>query len=251
MKQGNKVAGVLPPKSESWKMFNRIAPTYDALNRVLSAGVDRSWRRRLARELPSEPRQLRLLDLATGTGDQLLMLLEEAPDRFVSATGADPAAHMLVRAHRKKLPRCLGIPQPQWVEASADKLPFADDSQDVVTMSFGIRNVPDPLAALREIRRVLTPVGRVLILEFSLPGNALIRHSYLTYFRHVLPAIGGFFSGDRDAYRYLNTTVEDFPHGEAFCQLMTGAGFIDARAIPLTQGIASLYIAQAGKEGGV
>lgn len=229
-------------------MFNRIAPTYDSLNRILSAGVDRSWRKALAAELPSSPPQLRLLDLATGTGDQLLALLETAPNRFASAAGADPAAHMLVRARRKPLPRLLGIPQPDWIEASADNLPFEDGSFDVVTMSFGIRNVPDPLAALREIRRVLAPSGKALILEFSIPGNALIRHSYLFYFRHVLPAIGGFFSGDRDAYRYLNTTVEDFPHGEAFCSLLREAGFESCSARELTAGISSLYTAVAPEQ---
>jgi demethylmenaquinone methyltransferase/2-methoxy-6-polyprenyl-1,4-benzoquinol methylase len=234
----------LPPKKDSWKMFNRIAPTYDSLNRVLSAGIDRSWRRKLAEELPANPRQLRLLDLATGTGDQLLMLLESAPDRFLEATGVDPAAHMLVRARRKPLPRLLGIPQPEWVEASAGALPFDDGSFDVVTMSFGIRNVPDPLAALREIRRVLSPAGRALILEFSIPSNAIVRHSYLLYFRHVLPAVGGFFSGDREAYRYLNSTVEDFPHGDAFCGLLREAGFLRTKALALTVGISTLYTAE-------
>jgi demethylmenaquinone methyltransferase / 2-methoxy-6-polyprenyl-1,4-benzoquinol methylase len=243
-KSVKKTSGELPPKKDSWKMFNRIAPTYDSLNRVLSAGVDRSWRRKLAEKLPESPGQLRLLDLATGTGDQLLTLLKAAPNRFLTATGADPAAHMLVRARRKPLPRLLGIPQPEWVEASADRLPFEDDSFDVVTMSFGIRNVPDPLAALKEIRRVLTPGGRALILEFSIPANAIVRNSYLLYFRHVLPAIGGFFSGDRDAYRYLNSTVEDFPYGEAFCSLLRDAGFAHAQATALTVGISTLYSAE-------
>jgi demethylmenaquinone methyltransferase/2-methoxy-6-polyprenyl-1,4-benzoquinol methylase len=121
---------------------------------------------------------------------------------------------------------------------------FADRSFDAVTIAFGIRNLPDVPAALREMHRVLRPGGRALILEFSLPANRLIRAGYLTYFRHVLPAIGRMVSGDAHAYRYLNASVEDFPYGEAFASLMRDAGFASVRAETLTSGVATLYIGE-------
>lgn len=225
-------------------MFDRIAPTYDALNRMLSAGIDRRWRRTVAGELPPSPPQLRLLDVATGTGDQLLTLLECAPGRFSTATGIDPAAAMLARAQKKPTPRLLGAPRPQWVEGSALDLPWAEPAFEVATMSFGIRNVADPVAGLREIRRVLVPGGRALILEFALPRQAVVRALYLTYFRHVLPFLGGLVSGDAPAYRYLNETVEAFPSGGDFLNWMVQAGFVRPRFHALTFGIACLYVGE-------
>lgn len=228
-------------------MFDRIAPTYDALNRLLSAGIDRRWRRAVAGELPPTPRHLRLLDVATGTGDQLLTLLEAAPGRFASATGIDPAAAMLARARLKPPPRLLGAPRPHWLVGSVLALPWESGAFEVATMSFGIRNVSDPVAGLREIRRVLAPGGRALILEFALPEAALVRLAYLAYFRHVLPWLGGWVSGDGPAYRYLNRTVEEFPSGNNFLAWMTQAGFVRTRFHPLTFGIACLYVGEVAE----
>jgi demethylmenaquinone methyltransferase/2-methoxy-6-polyprenyl-1,4-benzoquinol methylase len=120
-------------------------------------------------------------------------------------------------------------------------IPVKDNRFDAVTISFGIRNMTDVRKALREMRRVLKPGGRVLILEFSLPVNSFIRKVHLFYLRHVLPRIGRWISGDAYAYRYLNETIETFPHGESFCQLLTDAGFVKTRAYPLSFGIASIY----------
>lgn len=233
----------LASKKESWKLFNQIAPTYDLLNRLLSAGIDRRWRRKVANLLPSAPAPLRVLDLATGTGEQLLTLLKMQPARITSATGADLSEGMLALARTKSLPSP-SCAIPTWVHASAESLPFPNESFETVTISFGIRNVENTLLGLREIYRVLTPGGRALILEFSLPTNFLFRQGYLFYFRHLLPRIGGWVSGKKDAYRYLNTTVEDFPYGQAFLNLLQEAGFEKTRSIPLTFGIASLYIAE-------
>jgi demethylmenaquinone methyltransferase/2-methoxy-6-polyprenyl-1,4-benzoquinol methylase len=238
----------LPAKAESWQMFDRIAPTYDFLNGVLSGGIDKWWRRKLARELPAEPRHLRLLDLATGTGDQLFALLQAAPGRWAAVTGADLSEGMMNLAREKSGPSCGCEVTPDWVVASAQEVPFADQSFEVVSMSFGIRNVPDPGAALREIHRVLVPGGRALILEFSLPGFAPLRWIYLFYFRHVLPWLGGLVSGEKRAYRYLNATVEDFPYGAAFAAWLEGAGLRVLRVRPLTFGIATLYVAEKGEQ---
>ena len=223
-----------------WRMFDRIAPRYDLLNRLLSMRRDVAWRRRVSRSMP-RGRPLHILDLATGTAD---VLLDAAQRRDVAlGVGLDPSPGMLELA-RTKLERINatdGAPRLTLVRGDATALGFRDASFDVVTIAFGIRNVADPLQGLREMHRVLRPGGRALTLEFSLPGNPAFRAFYLAYFRHILPRLGGLISGDAPAYRYLNETVEGFPYGAAFCELMTRAGFTEVSATPLTGGIATLY----------
>jgi demethylmenaquinone methyltransferase/2-methoxy-6-polyprenyl-1,4-benzoquinol methylase len=221
----------------SWRMFNRIARRYDLLNRVLSMRQDVAWRKRLRRHLPDRP-NLRVLDVATGTADVLLTLAKDT--RVTRGVGLDMAAEMLSVGQGKIAGRNLAA-HTTLVRGDGVRLPFADGAFDAATIAFGIRNVPDVPAALAEMRRVLAPGGRAMVLEFSLPGNALMRHAYLFYFRHVLPRLGGFVSGDRKAYVYLNRTVETFPYGEAFLELMRAAGFRSVGAEPLTFGIATLY----------
>lgn len=220
------------------RMFDRIAFRYDRLNRILSLGLDQRWRRRVARHLPDRP-ALRLLDLATGTADQLLAMVGDA--RVECGVGMDLAEEMLVIG-RAKLDR-LGLQDQVTLETGdACAIPAADGSFDAVTISFGIRNVPDVDLALREMRRVLSDGGRALVLEFSLPEGRILRGCHRFYLRHVLPRIGGWLSGDRDAYRYLNQTIESFPYGEAFCALMREAGFTRVNAHPLSGGIVTLYV---------
>lgn len=233
-----------PPRNDVPEMFDRISCTYDRANAVLSLGCDRAWRRRLAEMVP--PGAARVLDLATGTCDVLLTLARRRGTRL--AVGADLSAGMLRRgcckvAVARHADRC-GL-----VRADATRLGFADGAFDAVTMAFGIRNVTDTLGALREIRRVLRPGGRALILEFSLPKNVLLRAGYLLYFRHILPRVGGLVSGEAGAYRYLNRTVETFPYGGAFCALLAEAGFSAPRAVPLTFGIAAIYEAVRPENG--
>lgn len=218
------------------EMFNAISPTYDRVNRVVSFGVDKLWRRRLSNELPPSG-DIHLLDIATGTGDQLIALMKRCP-RIVEALGIDVAEEMLARGREKLQNRATLIC------ASALELPLENGSVHCTTITFGIRNVGDPLKALKEMNRVLKPQGRALILEFSLPTNALIRQGYLFYLRHLLPRIAGWISGNREAYVYLNRTIEKFPCGEAFLKLMRQAGFASAKAIPLTFGVATLYVGE-------
>lgn len=219
-------------------MFDRIAHRYDLLNRLLSFGTDVRWRKRLARALP-DGADLRVLDLATGTGDVLLTLARESC-HVRSAVGADMSLGML-RLGKEKL-AAANLGRFWMVRGDATALGVADAQFDAVTIAFGIRNVLDTRAALREMVRVLLPGGRALILEFSLPKNHLVRRGYLLYFRHVLPRLGALISGDAHAYRYLNETVETFPHGEDFCRLMREAGFHNVTAHPLTFGIAAIYV---------
>lgn len=225
-----------PSRNDVWRMFDRIAPRYDLLNRLLSMRQDVAWRKRLARLLPERENQ-HVLDLATGTGDVLLSLCRHSSKvRF--GVGMDMAGQMLVRGQEKV--RHLGVPAFM-VRADATCIAGADDAFDAVTIAFGIRNVLDVGQALREMYRVLKPGGRVLVLEFSLPASRLLRAPYLFYFRNVLPRIGGLISGDSHAYRYLNTTVETFPYGEAFCKILRDTGFHQVQSHPLSFGIATIY----------
>jgi demethylmenaquinone methyltransferase/2-methoxy-6-polyprenyl-1,4-benzoquinol methylase len=227
-----------PPRQDVWRMFDRIAPRYDLLNRLLSGRQDVSWRRKLARLLP-ERDKMSVLDLATGTGD-VLVEIWRAGRGVARGIGMDMSGGMLAIGHDKLAQHGLSSSY-QMVRGDAGRIAAADNSFDAVTIAFGIRNVIDVPEALKEMRRVLNPGGRVLILEFSLPSNAFFRAGYLFYFRHVLPRIGGAISGDSYAYRYLNQTVETFPYGEAFLALMREAGFRDVRSRSLTFGIASIY----------
>lgn len=228
-----------PSRRNSWEMFDRIASRYDLLNRTLSLRQDVAWRRRVCRHMP-EGTDLVLLDLATGTADQLITLIRRV-EAIETGVGVDMSEGMLEYG-RVKVAEAGLESRIQLKRGDATEIPFDAESFDVVTISFGIRNVVDVSGALREMHRVLRPGGRALVLEFSMPGSALLRGPYLLYLRHILPVIGGFISGDRRAYKYLNQTVESFPSGAAFTALMDEAGFTDTQAFPLTGGIASLYV---------
>jgi len=229
-----------PPRAQVWQMFDRIAGRYDLLNHILSFGQDIRWRKKVASILPERP-NLTILDLATGTGDQLFYLLQ-CSERIAHATGTDLATEMLARGREKIRQRQLqDVISLQ--EGDAENIRYNDQSFDALTITFGIRNVTDVNKSLAEMYRVLKPGGRVIILEFSLPKNIIIKKLYLLYFRYILPFIGGLISGDRYAYRYLNQTVETFPYGETFCNLISLQGFKKVKMIPLTFGVATIYYA--------
>lgn len=218
-------------------MFDRIAPRYDLLNHLLSGGQDWLWRRALARRLHRASPGL-VVDVATGTGDQLIAVLQAAPE--LRGLGFDLAPAMLARGAAKLQAR--GLSERAFLQlGDACALPLPDAAADYATIAFGIRNVESPAAGLRELHRVLKPGGQLFVLEFGLPPNRWLRHLYLLYFRHVLPRLGGLLSGDVPAYRYLNRSVETFPCGEAFLALLREAGFAPVSARPLTCGVAMLY----------
>ncbi len=225
-------------RKKVWLMFDRIAHRYDLLNRLLSMRQDVAWRKKLARHLP-DYRPLYLLDLATGTGDVAITLMRHGSE-ITRALGVDMSEKMLDEG-RQKLKKLQLTDAIRLQTGDATALDLPDNTFDVTTIAFGIRNVMDPSVSLREMIRVLKPGGRSLILEFSLPENVLMRRLYLFYFRHVLPKIGALISGDSYAYNYLNQTVETFPYGDAFCRLMEEAGFKNVSAHPLTFGIATIY----------
>jgi demethylmenaquinone methyltransferase/2-methoxy-6-polyprenyl-1,4-benzoquinol methylase len=218
-------------------MFNEISPTYDFVNRVLSFGQDVRWRKKVARFLPLKP-HLEILDLATGTGDQIAALYR-AKISIQKAVGIDLAEEML-NIGRWKLKK---FPSAELMQGDAQKLNFPSESFDAATFSFGIRNVLDPLVSLREIHRILKQRGRCLILEFSMP-NRWIRPFFLFYLRTILPRLGGILSKNLAAYRYLNRTIETFPSGDAFLALMKSAGFSSLKRIPMNFGSVSLYVGE-------
>ena len=228
-----------PSRQDVWKMFDRIAPRYDLLNRVLSLRRDVAWRRRMARHLPAK-RPIDILDLATGTGDQLLYMVDHLKG-VRKAVGIDLAEKMLEIGRQKIEKRGLtGKVTLQSGDALA--IPFEDESFDAVTMSFGIRNVVSVDKCLQEMLRVLRPGGRALVLECTVPSVPFLKKLYLGYFRNVLPKLGAAISGDASAYRYLNETVETFPARDEFCDLMKRNGFTMAGHISFTLGVACLYV---------
>ena len=224
-------------KPESYKIFDDIAGTYDFLNRILSFGIDVYWRKKMTKKLPQR-KNLQALDLATGTADVALTLSKQP--QIAHVKGLDLSKEMIAIG-RKKVEKAnkrglisLDIGDGTQIEAE-------DESFDVATISFGIRNFSDPDKSLRDIYRVLKPEGRLLILEFSLPKNRLVRAVYFFYFRNLLPWIGNLVSKHKDAYTYLNESVEHFPYGKEFAQKMENANFKNVTYTPLTFGIATLY----------
>ena len=223
------------------KMFDAVAPRYDLLNRVLSAGIDRYWRTRAVRLLDDEqPR--RVLDVATGTADLAIKIERTLHPR--ETVGIDLSTEMLDRG-RTKIERQGLSSRISLQKADAADLPFDDASFDAAFVAFGVRNFEDLDAGLRDIRRVLRPGGSLIVLEFSSPRTFPIKQFYDWYSRHVLPRIGGLLSPDQGAYEYLPNSVAAFPDGTDFLRRMETAGFADLEWTPLTFGIASLYKGRA------
>jgi len=222
------------------QMFGAIAPRYDFLNRLLSFGIDRRWRKKAVRLLKYRP-DARILDVATGTGDVALEIARTTPTT-VKITGADFCKEMVDRG-RDKVAASPYADRIVFKVAPCEDLPFASDTFDSITIAFGIRNVVDRKLGLAEMWRVLRPGGRMLILEFSTPRSAFFRQIYYFYFRRLLPVVGGLFSR-YNAYKYLPDSVLEFPSQEEFSRMISDAGFRNIHLHELTFGIATIYVGE-------
>jgi len=220
-------------------MFDAIAWRYDRLNHLLSLGLDRVWRRRAIRELALQDGD-RVLDVCTGTGD---LAVEALKGRRVSVLGVDFAGEMLKHA-LEKVRRGGMDDRIRLARGDATRLPVPDAAYDAAMVAFGIRNVADPSAALREMSRALRPGGRLVILEFGFPKIPGIRGLYKAYFRHVLPRVGRAMSRHGEAYAYLPASVADFDSDDGVRTLIRNAGFESVTSVPLTLGIVYLYSAR-------
>jgi demethylmenaquinone methyltransferase/2-methoxy-6-polyprenyl-1,4-benzoquinol methylase len=233
------------PVLGSGAMFDKIAARYDTMNRVLSFGLDRGWRRRtvraLALALGDRPR---VLDLATGTGDLAIDIARMHPGAQV--IGLDPSDQMLAVA-RKKLARRKLTDRVTLVSGDAQHLPYRDGEMDAVTIAFGIRNVPDRLLALGEMARVVRPGGRVAVLELGEPRRGVLARAARIHTRHVVPRLGALLSGARE-YRYLQRSIAAFPPSAEFAALMERAGLRMIEVAPLTLGVCTLYVATPREE---
>jgi demethylmenaquinone methyltransferase/2-methoxy-6-polyprenyl-1,4-benzoquinol methylase len=228
----------LGKKEQVEQMFNNIAPKYDLLNHSLSLGIDILWRKKAVKILKKNNPN-KVLDIATGTADFAIENLNSGAKNIV---GIDISEGMLnlgkVKVHKKKLDDKI-----QLLIADSEKLPFENNSFDGITVGFGVRNFENLTLGLSEMYRVLNDNGVCIVLEFSKPKKFPIKSIYNIYFKNILPGIGKLISKDKSAYTYLPESVDNFPDGKNFTNILESVGFKNTKIIPLSFGIASIYVA--------
>lgn len=228
----------LGKKEQVAQMFDNISEDYDGLNRVISLGIDVSWRKKVVK-LVGENNPQQILDIATGTGDLALMMSELNPEKIV---GLDISEGML-QVGRQKIAKANLSNKIKMIVGDSENIPFPDNTFDAITVSFGVRNFENLDKGLTEILRVLKPGGKFVILETSNPTKFPFKQGYKLYTNYILPIIGKLFSKDKVAYSYLSETANSFPFGKAFNNILQKNGFKNAKNIPVTFGVASIYTA--------
>jgi demethylmenaquinone methyltransferase / 2-methoxy-6-polyprenyl-1,4-benzoquinol methylase len=226
-------------KEQVARMFDNISQRYDFLNHLLSLGIDKGWRRKAIELLQAIKPEI-ILDVATGTGDFAIQALDLKPRKVV---GIDISEGMLEMG-RKKIERLRLTGVIDLKKGDSENLSFEDNKFDAVTVAFGVRNFENLEKGLREILRVMKPGGMLVVLEFSRPAKFPFRQIYNFYFKGILPKIGRLISKDKSAYTYLPASVEAFPDGEAFENILRTVGFKDTACRPVTFGISSIYTAR-------
>lgn len=222
-------------------MFDSISGNYDLLNKILSLGIDRSWRKK-ALSMLKNLHPGRLLDVATGTGDLVFMAHDLLQPKHI--IGIDFSAGMLDVANKRyQQQNPSSLPHIEFIKGDAEAMPFGDGVFDAVTVAFGVRNFGDLHAGLKEMQRVLRPGGMVVVLEFTKPRIFPFRQLFHIYFKYILPLIGAWTSGDRRAYKYLYESVQAFPDYAAFTHELTKAGFDRPAYKTLSLGICAIYTA--------
>lgn len=226
-------------KEQVAEMFNNISKRYDLLNHVLSLGIDILWRKKAIKMLKPEKPKL-ILDVATGTGDFAIEALALNPEKVI---GVDISEGMLEMG-RKKMEKQGHSDKIEMQMGDSEKLLFEDNKFDAVIVSFGVRNFENLEAGLADMLRVLRPGGTTVIIEFSKPETFPFKQAYNFYFKSILPLIGRIVSKDNAAYTYLPESVQQFPYGNDFLNILEKVGFKDAKCKPLTFGISSIYLAK-------
>ncbi len=225
-------------KEQVEEMFDNIAPTYDRLNHIMSLNIDRIWRRRVMRIIRRAKPQ-RIMDVATGTGDLAIAMARKVKEAHI--LGVDLSEEMLGEA-RKKIKRLELEKRITLEKGDAENLTMvASESVDATTVAFGVRNFENIERGLSEIYRTLRPGGKLVVLEFSMPKNRLVRWVYRQYAHRLLPRIGGMISKDKQAYTYLPDSVEEFPAPERFAEILKGVGFKSVKLSSQSFGIAYIY----------
>ncbi|WP_115461248.1 bifunctional demethylmenaquinone methyltransferase/2-methoxy-6-polyprenyl-1,4-benzoquinol methylase UbiE [Winogradskyella aurantiaca] len=225
-------------KEQVTEMFDTISEEYDGLNRVISFGIDIKWRQKVV-DLVSSVKPQKVLDVATGTGDLAINLVETGAEEII---GLDISPGMLDIGRNKVSKKSLDQ-KISMVIGDSEKLPFDDDTFDAITVAFGIRNFMNLDKGLSEILRVLKPNGLFVILETSVPTKPFFKQGYQIYSKYILPNIGRLFSKDKKAYSYLSESASVFPHGEELNNILSNIGFINVKDLPQTFGVASIYTA--------
>jgi len=229
-------------KEQVAEMFNNISKRYDLLNHVLSLGIDILWRKKAIKMLKPEQPKI-ILDVATGTGDFAIEALALNPDKII---GVDISEGML-EVGRKKMANLGHNDKIDLQLGDSEKLLFEDNKFDAVIVSFGVRNFENLETGLSDMLRVLRPGGTTVIIEFSKPESFPFKQGYNFYFKSILPLIGRMVSKDNAAYTYLPESVQQFPYGNDFLDILKKVGFKEAQCKPLTFGISSIYIAKKAK----
>ncbi|MBT3741952.1 MAG: bifunctional demethylmenaquinone methyltransferase/2-methoxy-6-polyprenyl-1,4-benzoquinol methylase UbiE [Polaribacter sp.] len=228
----------LGKKEQVTKMFDNISENYDDLNRVISLGIDVKWRKKVV-EIVGKNNPKQILDIATGTGDLVLMMASLNPDKIV---GLDISSGML-EVGKQKIAKEKLSDKIEMIVGDSEEMPFSDNTFDAITVSFGVRNFAHLNKGIQEIARVLKPTGVLVILETSNPTKFPFKQGYKFYTNFILPIIGKLFSKDKVAYSYLSESANSFPFGEAFNNILQKNGFTNTKYTPVTFGVATIYTA--------